>query len=264
MRGSVRRGWRLVCLLGHLLLGVLAAHLVLAILKKISNNDPRHDQERVAQWWTRGMCRILGLRVEQTGEVSAGPTLFVANHISWLDTLVLQAALKATFVAKQEVRAWPVFGAMAARTGTLFLKRGDHTSSALLADHMTWGLMQKHSFVMFPEGTTTDGLSVQHFHARLFQAALRARHPVQAVAVAYPHPHGVHPLAPFVGDDTLLRHLWRLLGERHIDVKLTFCTPLAAAGLERRTLAQRARTQIVDALLAEGDVRQPAQQVARR
>lgn len=241
MRGNTRRLWRLARLAWHMALGMCAAHFLL------KNAGPRR-REQIISRWTRGLCRILALRVRVEGEIHPRATLFVANHISWLDIPALQHLLNSRVVSKHEVGAWPVFGAMARRAGTLFLKRGDHQSTALIADHMTWGLLQKKNFLMFPEGTSSDGLSVQHFHARLFQAAIRAHAHVQAVAISYPHAQGVNPLAPFVGNDNLLRNLWKLLAEPAVEMRIVFCTPICAAGLERRKLAAFTRAQILDQL----------------
>ncbi|MEW6352709.1 MAG: lysophospholipid acyltransferase family protein [Pseudomonadota bacterium] len=241
MGGHARRAWRLARLTWHMALGVGAAHWVL------HNVSPRR-QEQIISWWTRGLCRIIALRVRVEGRINPRATLFVANHISWLDIPALQHLLNSRVVSKHEVGAWPVFGAMAQRAGTLFLKRGDHQSTALIADHMTWGLLQRKNFLMFPEGTSSDGLSVQHFHARLFQAAIRAHAHVQAVAISYPHAQGVNPLAPFIGSDNLIANLWKLLAEPAVEMRIVFCTPLNAAGLERRKLAALTREQILDQL----------------
>ncbi|MEO5703233.1 MAG: lysophospholipid acyltransferase family protein [Gammaproteobacteria bacterium] len=238
---------RLMQLVWHLLLGMIAAHLVLGAVHRLARRhaDPQRHVQAVVQWWNRKLCRILNLRIRIHGRINPHPTLFVANHISWLDIVCLAAVLDARFVAKQEVRDWPIFGAMAVRNGTLFIKRGDTNDTAMAADQMTWSLLQKNNFIVFPEGTSTCGMTVQRFHARLLQSAIRARAQIQAVAIAYPHPHGVNPAAPFVGEENLLPHLWNLLGQPAIEVKLTFCRPLSTQAEDRRALAYQARDQIL-------------------
>lgn len=257
MRSPLRRVGILLRLIAHLLFGVIAAHLGLRLINTLRHDRRSRYQQAASRWWNRGLCRILNLNIHCVGEVNPGITLFVANHISWLDITCLAATLKAHFVAKQEVRDWPVFGAMVAQADTLFLERGNADATLVMANRMTWSLIQKKNLVMFPEGTSSDGTSVMPFHARLFQAAIRARAQVQSVTITYPHPHGVNPLAPFIGDDNLLHHLWALLGDSAIDVTLTFGNPLTAEGMERRALAQRARAQVL-ANLADvgGDDRQ--------
>lgn len=112
--------------------------------------------------------------------------------------------------------------------------------------------------IVFPEGMSTDGSSVLRFHTRLFQAATRIDGYVQAVAIRYPWGEETNPAIPFVGDDDLASHLWRLLGEESIEAELHFCTALATAGRERRALADTTRRQIIQALGCDADVTLPA------
>jgi len=242
---TARRCTRLIRLAWHMLCGFTAAHLVFPLL-----SNPGHAARKTAivQWWTRKLCRILAVEIQTQGEINPHATLFVANHISWLDIPGLISIISAVFVAKQEVAEWPLFGGMAARSGTLFLRRGDTEASTMTADQMTWSLMQKNSVIVFPEGGSSSGQTVQHFHARLFQAAIRARCEVQAVAITYPHADGLNPLTPFVGEDNLLANLWVLLAEPAIPMRLTFCAPLSACDVERRKLAGLTRNQIISAL----------------
>jgi len=244
MMQHARRIWRLLCLAAHVLLGLLVAWPLFALLDVIAPRHPHAHRQAAARWWTRGLCAILKLRVRLEGRIHAAPTLFVANHISWLDIICLRAHIDALLVAKQEVRRWPVFGGIFARAGTLFLPRGG--PSTHVADQMTWHLLAQRSVLVFPEGTSSHGITVDRFHARLYQAAIRAQSAVQAVAITYPHPvAGVHPAAPFVGEAALLPHLWRVLAEPALEVQISLCAPLSATGRERRMLADLTREQIL-------------------
>lgn len=251
MMRHARRIWRLLCLVVHVLLGLLVAWPLFALLDVIAPRHPHAHRQAAARWWTRGLCAILKLRVRLEGRIHAAPTLFVANHISWLDIICLRAHIDALLVAKQEVRHWPVFGGIFARAGTLFLPRGG--PSTHVADQMTWHLLAQRSVLMFPEGSSSDGATVGRFHARLYQAAIRAQCAVQAVAITYPHPAGVHPAAPFVGEAALLPHLWRVLAEPALEVQISLYTPLSAIGRERRMLADLTRDQILCALGLNGE-----------
>ena len=256
-RGT-RRVVRGARLLGHALLGALIAQTALGLLAR----RRRHDA--VVRWWTAGVLRILNVRIEVEGRVSAKPALYAANHISWLDIPCLRTVLDAEFVSKQEVERWPMIGRMAERAGTLFLSRGERDASLHTANCMSRALANGRGVIIFPEGTTGDGRRLGRFHARLYQAAIRAQCPVQAVAIAYPHPDdvqgctsvagdrtsratGVHPAAPFINNDNLARHLWTLLAEDGLTVRLSFCPPLVGLP-ERRAFAERTRAQIHAAL----------------
>lgn len=250
-----RRVWRLACLLGHVVAGVIAAHALFTLLA-VSRSDPRgHTRRAIIRWWCRGILRIMRVQVTHRGQIEHGAVLYTANHVSWLDIPCLGAVLDAAFVSKADVLHWPVIGALARQAGSIFLRRGEADASAHAADRMTWTLTGRRGVIVFPEGTTTDGRRTSHFHARLYQAATRTGSLTQAIAIRYPHPErsdDVHPHAPFIGDDTLGGHLWRLLAEDTIAVVLHYCTPMAPAGMSRRRLAERAREQI-EAVLPSSD-----------
>jgi 1-acyl-sn-glycerol-3-phosphate acyltransferase len=186
--------------------------------------------------------------------------LFVANHISWLDIFCICAVCPSHFLAKREVADWPLFGWLAQRAGTAFIHRGSQNGAGDAGAEIAWRLRQGERMVIFPEGTSTLGEKVKRFYPRLFQAAILARCPVQAIALRYPHSQGVNPVVPFIGDDEFVSHLWRLLGERCIVVELTFSEPLQSNGQSRDSLALQTHAQI-SAVLQNAYVHQG---VARR
>ncbi len=245
---ETRRLWRLGRLVVHVLVGAVIAHGVFGVLTRAGVDRDQRRHRALVRWWNRGVLRILNVRLHLEGQIATGAVLYTANHISWLDIPCLRTVVDAAFVAKDEVRRWPVIGHMSERAGTIFLKRGGPNASNETAEHMTWSLARRRPVIVFPEGTTSEGRTVRYFYGRLYQSAVRTQGVVQAVAIAYPHASGAHPLVPFVGDDDLVRHLWRLLNEDRIDVRLVFCTPSPAAGRERRALAARSRAQILETL----------------
>ena len=245
---QTRRLWRIGHLLGHVIAGAIVAHAVFDVLRFAGIDRDQHRQRALVRWWNRGVLRILNVRLHCEGQIAAGAVLYTANHISWLDIPCLRAVVDAAFVSKDDVRHWPLIGRMSEQAGTIFLKRGMHNAANETAEHMTWSLARRRPVIVFPEGTTSEGRTVRYFYGRLYQSAVRTQGMVQAVAIAYPHALGAHPRVPFVGDDDLLRHLWRLLIEDRIDARLVFCTPLPAAGRERRALAAQTRVQILETL----------------
>jgi 1-acyl-sn-glycerol-3-phosphate acyltransferase len=233
----LRRTVRLPLIILHLLLGSLVAML---LLRPRSGRAPIQP----VMVWSRTLCRILGVRIVTCGQPRPGAVLFVANHVSWLDIFCIATVCPTHFLAKQEVADWPVFGWLARRAGTVFIRRGGENVSGAATEQLTWRLRQGDRILVFPEGTSTDGRSLRRFHSGLFQAAIHARCPVQAVAVRYPCGAGVHPVVPFVGDDGLVPHLWRLLGEGGIVAELHFCEPLPPASHTRDGLARQTHAQI--------------------
>ncbi len=260
-RREARRLARAAILMAHLAGGMLTAYAVFSLLA-LTGIDPRgRRREAMVRAWMRILLRILNVNLRVRGHVRSGAVLYCANHVSWLDIPCLRAVVDAAFVAKSEIRRWPLVGGLAARAGTLFLQRGNHDATNRIADRMTWLLAADKPVLVFPEGISTDGSTVLRFHARLYQAAIRVHGQVQAVAVRYPRGTGLNTAVPFVGEDDLASHLWRLLGEDGIEAELRFCAILPADGRERRALANAAREQIAEAL---GITAPPARKTIRR
>jgi 1-acyl-sn-glycerol-3-phosphate acyltransferase len=244
MTATGRRLLRMLLVMLHVLAGIGVAWLVLR------PRSGRGVSTRPMVIWSRLLCRILGVRLLVSGTPRAGATLFVANHISWLDIFCIAAVCPTHFLAKSEVATWPVIGWLCQRTGTAFIRRGEEQGAGEAAGQLAWRLRQGGRLLIFPEGTSTTGEAVRRFYPRLFQAAIHTHCPVQAIALRYPAGEGINPVIPFVGDDALLSHLWRLLGERRIMAELYFCEPLQTFGQSRDMLARKTQSQIDAALRA--------------
>jgi len=246
----LRASWRLLRLLGHIAKGLWIVAL------RFPSLSPDQQHARV-QVWSMELLAHAGISLRILGQPPVtGPVMLVANHISWLDIFCIAAVCPTQFLAKQEVADWPLFGWLCRRVGTAFIRRGAGDGAQAAAAELVWRL-QRHDgrVLVFPEGTSTDGRGVRRFHARLLQAAERAQCPVQALALRYPVAGGgTHPAVPFIGDDELLAHLWRLLGEQRIEAEVSCLAPLPA-GIGRDALARRSHAQIA-AVLA-GDDPQP-------
>ena len=225
-------------------LHVLAGVLIAAALGP--GRRQRYVSTRPLVWWSRGLCWILGVQLRVRGTAREGTTLFVANHISWLDIFCIAAVCPTHFLAKQDVSTWPLFGWLSRRAGTAYIRRGGDNGAAEAMEQLVWRLRQGERVLVFPEGTSTTGATVRRFYPRLFQAALLARCPVQAIALRYPHAEGVNPVVPFVGDDELLPHLWRLLGEPTTVAVLYFGTVHLPPHSSRDLLARLTHADVCD------------------
>jgi len=242
LAASLQAVLRAAFLVLHLALGlVLATGLVLC-------GGPAWYRGPAGRWvlrhWMAWLNRVLGVRVTVQGTPCPGPVLLVANHVSWLDVPALAAVCPAVFVSKAEVRRWPVLGWLAACAGTRFLQRGSLARVRRVVGAMARELERGLQVVVFPEGTTSHGVDAGPFRPVLLQAATLAGCPVQPVALRYVRDGQHDPLAPFVGNDTLLSHLWRLLRDGRREVQLHFCVPLSGAGTEPRALARESRRWI--------------------
>jgi 1-acyl-sn-glycerol-3-phosphate acyltransferase len=223
---------------------------------------------RLASTIARRTLAGLGIAVRVRGrrDAARGPCLLVANHVSWLDVQVLNALWDARFVAKSEMRRWPVVGGIAQAFGAFFLRRGHFRDAARVKDAVAETLVARQTVAVFPEATTSDGSSVLRFRHAFFQAALDAGVPVQPVALRYRRADGVPTqAASFVGDMTFLASLRNVLAERTLVVDVAIGAPLAPFGRDRRELAAAARERIATALgLPAGAIDAPALPPRRR
>ncbi|NQW80208.1 MAG: 1-acyl-sn-glycerol-3-phosphate acyltransferase [Polaromonas sp.] len=229
----VRLGYRLLRAFFHTLAGFW-------IIRSRFHRLSVEEQGQHVNIWARKMLAISGVELVLKGEpLATGPVLLVANHISWLDILVMHSAGYCRFVSKADVKRWPLVGTMAAGAGTLFIERESRRDAHRVLHHMVANLHDGQVLAVFPEGTTSDGLSLLPFHANLIQAAITANAPVQAMALRFiDRRTGLVSQAPsFVGDDTLLGSMWRTLTARALIAQVTVGAPELARGRDRRTWA---------------------------
>lgn len=232
------RGLRVVL---HLLVGV-----VLALLVRLDRFGWL-DAARLTQWWNVILLDIFDVRCVMHGKPVSQARLTVANHISWMDIPLIAACEPTRFVAKSEIRHWPIAGWLADAAGTFYIRRGKGGATPLirqLVPHLSKG----GSVVVFPEGTTTDGTRDPCFHPRLFAAAIESGCVVQPVAIRYGRSTNGRNVVPFIGDDDLVRHIARLLRERQIIVWVHYCAPISSVGIDRDALAMAAQREITAAL----------------
>jgi 1-acyl-sn-glycerol-3-phosphate acyltransferase len=200
------------------------------------------------QAWAADMLRRLSVDVRVRGEVARrGPVLLAANHVSWLDIMAIHAAQHCRFVAKSEVKHWPLLGMLATGAGTLYIERESRRDAMRVVHHMADRLREGDILAVFPEGTTGDGTQVLPFHANLLQAAVSAGAPVQAVALRYAEAASdATSLIPcYVGDDSLVASVWRTLCAEPLRVELQFGAVRFAEGRDRRVWAADVRAEIV-------------------
>jgi len=187
----------------------------------------------------------MGVEIEADLTHAVPGALLVANHISWIDIYVINAALPAAFVAKEEIRHWPLIGWLAVRNDTVFLRRGSRGHARIINQEIADILSQEKYVAVFPEGTTTDGTHLLHFHAALIQPALAASRPVLPVAISYWEVDGRRSLAPrYDGDITMAQCTRAILGRKKIIARLRVMPVLGLNGEDRRQVALAARAAI--------------------
>jgi 1-acyl-sn-glycerol-3-phosphate acyltransferase len=224
----------------HVLAGVLTIWWVFPRL------SPAQKEARIQAWALSLLARLAIKLIVKGSPVQAGPALLAANHISWVDIMVLHAARHCRFVSKSELQRWPVVGTLATGAGTLYIERESRRDAMRVVHHMAECLKQGEVLAVFPEGTTGDGTHVLPFHANLLQAAISAQAPIQPVALQFTDAQGQQSFAPcYIGDDTLVGSLWRTLCSDGIHAVVTFGAPQTADGRDRRAWAAALRGDII-------------------
>jgi 1-acyl-sn-glycerol-3-phosphate acyltransferase len=214
----------------------------------------RDQKDRRIQKWSQKLLKIFHIQLRVIGfeKLPSSHYLLASNHISWLDIHVINAFKPVRFVAKSEVRGWPVFGWMAEQLGTVFIRRDSARHARQVVDQMA-EVLRVESVCIFPEGTSTTGETVLPFKPNLFEAAILAPAPVLPVAIAYRSKStGLRSEAPaFIGDMGLLESMSNVIASRDVEVHLSLIEPYLisnTANLDRKELALYCQGVITKAL----------------
>ncbi len=248
----LRIGFGLIRVCVHLTLGFA---IIVTTFGLISEDRRR----ALIHWWSRRVLLICGITVRVRGaplETHRGAML-VLNHISWTDIYVVHAVRPVRFVAKSEIRSWPLIGYLCDRTGTLFIERGRRKAVHQVNQQIAQVLRDGGVVGIFPEGTTSDGTNLLPFHANLIQAAIDAERPVQPVALRYFKPRGgIAEAASYIGDTSLFESICMILDDAPIIARATILPCIETTGLTRHEVAQAARKAIAASLGVDtGDTR---------
>lgn len=220
-------------------------------------------RRRLPRLWHRVACWALGLKVRVHGTLDAKrPLLLASNHVSWKDIMVLGAVADVVYIAKSEVRDWPVFGMLARLQATIFVEREQRQKTGDQVDEIARRMTGGEIVVLFPEGTTSDGNRLLEIKTSLFGAAASAvpHAPggvvfIQPVSIAYTGVHGMamgrfhRPLAAWPGDIALLPHLLGIAREGAVDVEVDFGERVEYSRASNRKQVSRAVEARIRAML---------------
>ena len=226
------------------LLGIVLWILLgLAILAGLFPWIRRRKQGQIASRWAGGLLRLLGLRLRITGHPPTDRALVVANHVSWLDPFLLMAAFPIRFVAKSEIRHWPVIGWLASRAGTVFIERGRQRDISRVAGTFANHLENGEVVGMFPESTTGDGSFLRPFKTSLFQVAMAPGIRCVPIGIRYNQ-----SAAAWIDDMGFAESLWRIAGLSDLRADVIITPSLTTDGLDRRTVAALSEHAVSEAL----------------
>lgn len=252
--------WRLVYrlpwLLVHLLLSLPLA--VIAQMKLLRDQYwGRYTlEDHIGRWWCRGLLKIFGLRIRCYGELNHDAVLLVANHISWLDIIALLSLRMVRFVAKDEIRRWPVIGWLVTRARTVYVARGCSDSAQQVMSTMQERLREGQTIAIFPEGGIPEVPTVARFRHRLFDAAVATGNDVEPVVLRY-HIAGRMDKSPgFWPDEHFLANFFRLLGGPPGVVEVFILPRISSQNHTSRELAALAETQVRSVYLDDYELTQ--------
>lgn len=246
----VTRIYRISRITAHTLLGLLTTTLVFPLVGK-------HHKLGLTKWWCQHLLGIFNVRVMRFGNSpplykTASNNLLIANHISWLDIHAINCIFPIRFVAKSDIRSWPVFGYFAKKTNVLFIERGKKQHAARIVDTVTLSLKAGDNLCLFPEGTTTDGTVIMPFKGSLIQSAIEARATIWPVAIRYPHHDGsTNTDVAYAGDTTLLQSIKQVLLQKQPVVELHFLAPISTIELADEDKDRRLLTSRIQSLIAK-------------
>ncbi|ETK34440.1 lysophospholipid acyltransferase family protein [Microbispora sp. ATCC PTA-5024] len=251
--GPVRRTARIV---GAVLVILLGVPLVLGTRRFDSAR-----RARITMVWSRLLLRALGIRIEthrgfafvsgsvevRTEPAETGPALLVCNHVSWLDPLVVAASTPCRPLAKSEISQWPLIRTLAAGGGAMFIDRDRLAGLPEVVAGMAAALRAGDSVAAFPEGTTWCGREMGPFRPAVFQAALDAGVPVRPLALRFLQGGALATGAGYVGDDTLLASILRVVSIRGLVAEVTVFPGVRLPRPRRRCEARKALARVTEA-----------------
>ena len=240
---KVKLAFRLGRVAIHVVEGLVTCALLFPFLTQQRRN--RH-----IQGWSRRLLNIFGVRVRNVGPVPAlEHAMVVANHVSWLDIFVINALQPCRFVAKAEIRAWPILGWLADKAGTVFIARGNRRDLRHIFKGLVASLQNGERVAFFPEGTTASQGTLLPFHANLFEAAIDADALVQPYALRFVDARGaLHPNVEFIGEMTFAESMVLILSGDAVHAQVACLAPIDATGAHRRELAEAAHAAIAAVL----------------
>lgn len=237
---------------GTFLISVIIAGCLLTLFFQKGHMPRDSRSAKITRWWHQRVLRALGIKLSIHGTAADSATLFVANHLSWLDIHLIGSHLPVRFLSKAEVKDWPVFGWLASRAGTLYIPRGSKAASEQANHIMQQTLRDDQHVVLFPEATTSDG-NIKHFHGRLMQSAIDAQCLIQPVAIRYPDDagNGVHAAALYTGNTRFMQSVKNVMSAKNLLAELHFLEPINTQNLSRDELARCAEAQVKNLFLMD-------------
>lgn len=240
--------WRLLVLMFHLMMGLLICGVFFP-LSKLSTH------EVLVRWWSARLLAIFRVElkfIDCSDGTAAQRALIISNHVSWLDIFVMNAQQPCYFVAKSDIRNWPIIGWLSQKAGTIFLERGKQREVRRIYEGLVHQIHDGKRIAFFPEGTTAAQGTVLAFHANLFEAAIEAQVPIEPFSIRYLDASGkLHSAVDFIGEMTIVESMQAILKGGKITAELRQLRTINTINAHRREIAQEARLAVARSLNIE-------------
>ena len=245
------RHYRISRIVIHTFIGLAIAAIALPMLNK-------QHKLAIIKWWCGGLLRAFHIKVNTFGTLPPANTqgvMFVANHVSWSDIHALNSMIALRFIAKSDIKSWPIFGYLVTKANTLFIDRSKRQEAGRIVKITAASLLAGDNLCFFPEGTTSDGSGsdgrqILPFKGSVLQAAIEANTRIWPVALRYVNADGsINTEMAYAGDTNLIDSMSRIVNQQNAVVELHFLDPIPVAGYDRRGLTV-ASYQAISAKLA--------------
>lgn len=244
---------RLCLLMVHIVIGLFLGLVVFRFI----NWDARTD---LIKLWSRALLKVIGVKLVLDHPPVHTPMrgLQVGNHSSWMDIFVSNSIQASRFLAKSEIKQWPVLGTLVTSAGTLYVERGNRHSIRKTNDEISASAHKGELIGLYPEGTTTDGTHLLPFKGNLLQPAIDNQMLLYPMGISYKKNGHYTPLAAYAGDTSLLASFWELTSSFGVSAHVSYGKPIAAGQYTSRQIlahdAQNAVARLVGQEVVAADV----------
>lgn len=230
---------RFIVILLHLFKGFFVFGFALDNEKLIKQGISKQKREKLTQWLKK-LLKLFNIEVQVYGDKVKAPKMIVCNHVSWIDIVILSSMYPGHFIAKSEIKRWPIMGSMITNIGTLFVKRGVRSEIKTLSTKVEQIVENNSSIIFFPEGKIGDGLQINKIHTGLFQSAINGKMDIQPTLLIYGDSSGYpSTTVPYLNDQTLFESIFNVLGEKKISASLFVLKPIPSKGLSRKQIGEQ-------------------------
>ena len=239
---TLTRSYRISRIVIHTFIGLAIAAIVLPMLNK-------PHKLAIIKWWCGGLLRAFHIKISTFGTLPPANTqgvMFVANHVSWSDIHALNSLIALRFIAKSDIKSWPIFGYLVTKANTLFIDRNKRQEAGRIVQITAESLIAGDNLCFFPEGTTSDGSGIEGkqvlpFKSSVLQAAIDANTRIWPVALRYVNADGsINTQMAYAGDTRLIDSMSQIINQKNALVELHFLAPIQATDYDRRGLTAAA------------------------